>query len=184
MLPSASTLSIICRREYSLTVDAIKKQLPSRNKVRLALERWTSMNKLAIIWVIAYNMVRNWALREVQLAFDEVDNLLFAWLESQLRMIGQGSTCWGKAIHTFGGSTWSFWAYWQLLFGITTDNTSSNCSMTRELQSTLQASGIQWPALGHHLPCLAHVIQLALGAFMSSLGVEGCIQSLEAHERA
>jgi len=69
------------------------------------------------------------------------------------------------------------------VLGITTDNASSNYSMTRELQSTLQASGIEWPALSNHIPCMAHVIQLALGAFMSSLGVKGYTKSWEAHER-
>jgi len=54
--------------------------------------------------------------------------------------------------------------------------------MTRELQSTLEASGIEWPALSNHIPCMAHVIQLALGAFMSSLGVKGRTKSWEAHE--
>jgi hypothetical protein len=64
VLPSATTFSNICRREYALTVDAIKKQLPLRNKVSLALDGWTSMNKLAIMSVIAYYMDRNWALRK------------------------------------------------------------------------------------------------------------------------
>jgi hypothetical protein len=63
VLPSATTLSNICHREYALTVDAIKKKLPSPNKGSLALDRWTSMNKLAIMSVIAYNMDWNWALR-------------------------------------------------------------------------------------------------------------------------
>jgi len=69
------------------------------------------------------------------------------------------------------------------LLGITTDNASSNYSMTRELQSTLEASRFKWLALRNHIPCMAHVIQLALGAFMSSLGVTGCTKSCEAHER-
>jgi len=69
------------------------------------------------------------------------------------------------------------------LLGITTDNASSNHSMTCELQSTLKASGIEWPALRNHIPCMAHIIQLALGAFMSSLGVKGCTKSWEAYER-
>jgi len=68
------------------------------------------------------------------------------------------------------------------LLGITTDSASSNYSMTRELQSTLEASGIEWPALRNHIPCMAHVIQLALGAFMSTLGVKGRTKSWEAHE--
>jgi len=63
-------------------VDAIKKQLPVRNKVSLALDGWKSTNKLAITSVIAYNMDRNWALREVQLAFDEVDRLFYSRFET------------------------------------------------------------------------------------------------------
>ena len=38
VLPSATTLSNISPREYALTMDAIKKQLPSRNTVSLALD--------------------------------------------------------------------------------------------------------------------------------------------------
>jgi hypothetical protein len=68
------------------------------------------------------------------------------------------------------------------LLGITTDNSSSNYSMTCELQSKLEASGIEWPALRNHIPCIAHIIKLALGAFMSSLGVKGRTKSCEAHE--
>jgi len=51
------------------------------------------------------------------------------------------------------------------------DNAFSKYSMTRELQLTLQASGILGPDMRNHIPCMAHVIQLALGAFMSNLGV-------------
>jgi hypothetical protein len=82
VLPSATTLSNICHREYAMTVDAIKKQLPSRNKVSLALDGWTSTNKLAISSIIAYNMDQNWALRQVQLAFDEINLLFFSLFES------------------------------------------------------------------------------------------------------
>jgi len=67
--------------------------------------------------------------------------------------------------------------------GITTDNATSNLSLTCEMQSTLEASGIEWPALRNHIPCMSHIIQLALGAFMSSLGVNGRTKSWEAHER-
>jgi len=55
--------------------------------------------------------------------------------------------------------------------------------MTRELQSTFEASAIHWPALRNHIPCMVHITQLALGAFMSSLGVNGRNKSWEAHER-
>ena len=38
VLPSATTPSNICWRDYALSVDTIKKQLPIRNKVSLALD--------------------------------------------------------------------------------------------------------------------------------------------------
>ena len=82
VLPSATTFSNICRKEYALTMDAIKKQLPSRNKVSLALDVWSSPNERAITSVIAYYMDRNWALGEDQLAFDEVDGLFFSHFQS------------------------------------------------------------------------------------------------------
>jgi hypothetical protein len=82
VLPSATTLSNICQRGYALTVDAIKKQLPIRNKISLALDGQTSTNKLAITSVIAYYMDRNLALRKVQLALDEVECLFCSHFES------------------------------------------------------------------------------------------------------
>jgi len=82
VLPSATTLRNICRREYALNVYAIKKQLPIRNKVSLALDGWTSTHKPAITSVFAYYMDRNWALLEVQLAFDDVDYLFGSRFES------------------------------------------------------------------------------------------------------
>jgi len=82
VLPSAMTLINICRRDYALTVDAIKKRLPSQNKVSLALDGSTSPNKLTITLVIAYFMDENLALCEVQLAFNEVDHLFLSCFES------------------------------------------------------------------------------------------------------
>jgi len=70
-----------------------------------------------------------------------------------------------------------------LLARIRTDSISSNHTMTRELQSTIEASGIEWPAMWNHIPCMVHIIQLALGAFMSSLTVKDPTEFWEAHER-
>jgi len=82
VLPSDSPLSNICRREYALKGDAIQNQLPSPNKVSSAVDEWTSTNKLASRSVIGCYMDRNWALSEIQLAFDEVDRLFFSLFES------------------------------------------------------------------------------------------------------
>jgi len=92
VLPSATTLSNIHWRQYAPTVHVIEKQLPSRNRVSLDLNGWTSTNNQALKSVIAYNIDRNWALREVQLAFNEVYRLFSSRFESLLKMIGQGPT--------------------------------------------------------------------------------------------
>jgi len=42
VVPSGTTPSNICRIDHALTVDAIKKQLLSQNKVSLALDGWSS----------------------------------------------------------------------------------------------------------------------------------------------
>jgi len=63
-----------------------------------------------------------------------------------------------------------------------TDNASSYYSITCKLQSTLEVSEIKCPALRIHIPCMAHVIQLALGAFITSLGVNGHTKCWEANE--
>jgi hypothetical protein len=55
--------------------------------------------------------------------------------------------------------------------------------MTWELQLNIVASGIMLAAMRNHIPCMLHVIQFALGAFMSSLGVKGRTKSWGAHQR-
>jgi hypothetical protein len=58
------------------------------------------------------------------------------------------------------------------LLGVTNGIASSNWLITDELQSTLTASGIEWPVLQNHIPCIAHNIQLVFGVFMSTLLVK------------
>ena len=107
-LRSAMTLSNVCQRDYALTMDAIMKQLPSRNIVSLALDGWTSPSKLSPTSVIAYHVDHNWALHEVQLAIDDVDPLFISRFESKSIMIGQGPTYWSKPSDTFEGGARSF----------------------------------------------------------------------------
>jgi len=54
-------------------------------------------------------MDQNWALGEVQLAFDEVYQLFCSAFESELRMIGQRHTHCRKACRTFERCAWSCW---------------------------------------------------------------------------
>ena len=54
--------------------------------------------------------------------------------------------------------------------------------MTCKRQSTLEASGFEWPALTNHIPCMAPVIKLSLDVYMSSLRVKGRTKNWEANE--
>jgi len=65
---------------------------------------------------------------------------------------------------------------------MTTDNDSLYYSIPWELQLTLQSCGIELAALRNHIPCMAHDIEHAVHAFMSSLGVKGRTKSWEAYE--
>jgi len=52
VLPFPMTMSNLCYREYEQTENALKTQLPSRNKVTLALAVCTSTNKLVTMTLI------------------------------------------------------------------------------------------------------------------------------------
>jgi hypothetical protein len=54
--------------------------------------------------------------------------------------------------------------------------------MTCKKQSKLETSGIEWSALRCHIPCVVHIIILALVAFLSRLGVIDHTKSWEAHQ--
>ena len=71
-IPSVSTLRQLLATEYEKTTKAIQDNIPEGQKVGLALDGWTSGNKLAISSVIMYYISKNWELKEVQLAFEEV----------------------------------------------------------------------------------------------------------------
>jgi len=71
-IPSVSKLTSLLGKEYDKTLEAIKGQIPRGQRVSIALDGWTSKNRLAITSVIMYYISRNWTLEEVQLAFEEV----------------------------------------------------------------------------------------------------------------
>ena len=71
-IPCVSTLINLLAREYQMTIVAIKNQIPRGQKVSIALDGWTSQNRLAITSAILYYISNNWTLEEVQIAFEEV----------------------------------------------------------------------------------------------------------------
>jgi hypothetical protein len=72
-----ATLTNLLAREYEMTLTAIRAGIPVGQKVSIALDGWTSQNRLAIMSVIMYYISPNWTLEEVQIAFEEVLNKSF-----------------------------------------------------------------------------------------------------------
>jgi hypothetical protein len=53
---------------------------------------------------------------------------------------------------------------------ITSDNASNNYALTRELSTRLsQDAGIEWNNETHHLPCLAHIINLLVKKLLTAI---------------
>jgi hypothetical protein len=71
-IPSVSKFRRLLKSEYDITVQSIRRAIPKDQKVSLALDGWTSSNKLAVVSVIMYYISPDWSLKEVQLAFEEV----------------------------------------------------------------------------------------------------------------
>ena len=58
------------------------------------------------------------------------------------------------------------------LFCITSDNASNNSTMVEQLQNHLEQRDIDWDPEVHHIPCLAHIINLVVQAFLEKLQVD------------
>jgi hypothetical protein len=155
-IPSATTLTRLLAKEYTMVLTCIRNILPGDSKISLAMDGWTSVNKRAIISIIASWINHNLVLETLQLSFEECKgshdgNALGAHLLDVLRRFDLDT---GR------------------LLGVTTDNASSNYKMAKALEEELTKAGTRWDSKASHVPCMAHVIQLCLGSFMNALNVE------------
>ena len=51
----------------------------------------------------------------------------------------------------------------------TTNSASNNRTLTEVLNNAWSLQSVEWCQLENHIPCMAHVVQLILGAFMSTI---------------
>jgi len=58
------------------------------------------------------------------------------------------------------------------ILGFTTDSASNNQTLTEALNNAWSLLSVEWCQLENHIPCMAHVVQLILVAFMSSIKVK------------
>jgi hypothetical protein len=58
------------------------------------------------------------------------------------------------------------------LYCIMTDNASNNGTMVKALARLLEALRITWDPIHNHISCLAHVLNLAVKKFLTTLKIQ------------
>jgi len=58
------------------------------------------------------------------------------------------------------------------ILGFTTASASNNRTLTEALNNAWSLRSVEWCQLENHIPCMAHVVQLIVGVFMSSINVK------------
>jgi len=71
-IPSPTTLMPHLKRLEKSTVDDIRTSLPAAGKTSLAVNTWTSQNKLAFLAIVAYWISDSWEMEEVLIGFEEI----------------------------------------------------------------------------------------------------------------
>jgi len=133
-------------------VDDIRTCLPAAGMISLAADTWTSPNKLAFLAIVAYWISDSWQMEEVLIGFEEI-----------------------RGSHTgadMAGRINDVLARYEIqdgILGFTTDSASNNRTLTEALNNACSLLSVEWCQLENHIPYMAHVVQLILGAFMSSI---------------
>lgn len=123
------------------------KDLVPGSKLSVAYDVWTSPNNYSFIAIVGYFIDKSWRLREVLLGFEQ--------------LVGPHA---GRNIGEVILEVLEKYGVRDRINAITTDNASNNSTavsfMRRYIGGTMPT---------YHLPCLAHVLQLSLGALLASL---------------
>lgn len=155
MLPSPSTTRNRLQSLCEEIVERIRDEVPSGVKISIAADTWTSPNKIAFLAVVGYWITDDWELREVLLGFEQI----------------HGAHTGGNLAELVGGILKRYGIESRLL-GFTSDSASNNSTLAAALSDALDQLSIDWNCDHNHIPCMAHVVQLILGAFMDHLKIK------------
>jgi hypothetical protein len=167
-LPSASTIKNHIMKRLDEVEGKLFEHLPELAKVALTLDGWSASNRQSYLAIIAFFIDRHWKLQEIVIGFEFMD----------MRHTGEAMTEVVKKVlekHNIQDR----------ILACTTDNASNNSSFFLKLLTNLitvpecvdvtssgEVSNEQDQDKIVHVPCLAHVLQLALKAFLKSVRVK------------
>jgi len=153
-IPSATTLTRHLKRLGKSTVDDIRTGLPGTGKISLAADTWTSPNKLALLAIVAYWISDSGQMKELLIGFEEI------------RGSHTGTNMAGIINHLLAR-----YGIQDRFLGFTSDSASNNRRLTESLNNAWSLLSVECCQLENHIPCMAHVVQLILRVFMSSIKV-------------
>ena len=133
-------------------MDDIRTCLPAAGKVSLAAVEWTSPNKHRFLAIVAYWISDSWQMEKVQSGV------------AKIRGSHMGANM-AQIINNFLAR----YGIQDRIVGFTTDSAGNNGTLTEALNNAWSLLSVEWCPLENHIPCMAHVVQLILGAFMSSV---------------
>lgn len=126
------------------------------SKLSVAYDCWTSPNNHAFLAVIGYFIDKDWQMREVLLGFEHLEG------PHAGRNLAEAVV---NVLRKYG--------VLDRVVAITTDNASNNTSAMPFIRRYVSRGTKET----FHLPCLAHVIQLALKALLKTLDAEPTIDA-------
>jgi len=153
-VPSADKLRRDLKIRAELEKDKIKEELASVKKVSLALDRWSSPNRLAFLAIVVYYITDDFKYRYCLIGFE------------LLQGPHEGSYFAEVVVDVM-----ERYSIQLKLFAITTDNAANNGTLVSNLEVALRdvQYNINWESQVMHIPCLAHVVQLAVYAFLDNI---------------
>jgi hypothetical protein len=157
-LPSWKTI----RRRLEVQVDIVEQALLSGrvpgSKCALAIDNWSSPGtRLSFMAIVATFIDINWEYREALIGFEPLDTAHT-----------------GKELATILRRVISRFKLDGQVHAITTDNASNNSTMIEQLDEMfdeLSSSSGNFYDTIHHIPCFAHIIQLAERALLGSIRI-------------
>jgi len=167
-IPSPTTLTRHVKQLGKSTLDDIRTCLPAAGKISLAAGTWTSPKKVAFLAIMAYWISDSWQMEAVLIGFEEI----------------RGSHT-GANMAGIINDVRASYGIQDRILGFTTDSASNNRTLTEALNNAWSLLSVEWCQLENHIPCMAPVVQLILGAFMSSIkGKSGMVICCQALRRA
>ncbi len=138
---------------YENICDKIRSDLTEPQRVSIALDAWSSPQRVAYLGVLVYWIDNKFQFREHLIGFTPLD---IEHTDRQLTIELM------KILENYGIK--------DKLFGVVTDNASNNSTLKDELEKAMSRREFRWDRTQNSINCLAHVINLVAQDFIQALG--------------